>query len=55
MVVKFKNTICPPPPLLSLHRRAVLSSNSNGTLSVNIAERTQKAVYIVTMLGPFTL
>jgi hypothetical protein len=34
MVVKFRNTILPPPPQLSLHRRAALSSNSNGTRSV---------------------
>jgi hypothetical protein len=45
---KFRNTICPPPPQLSLHRRAALSSNSNGTQ--HIAERTQKAVYIVRCL-----
>jgi hypothetical protein len=51
MVVKFRNTICPPPPQLSLHTRAALSSNSNGTRSVY---RTQKAVYIVRCLwtGP---
>jgi hypothetical protein len=34
MVVKFRNSICPPPPQLSLHRRAALPSNSNGTRSV---------------------
>jgi hypothetical protein len=34
MVAKFRNTICPPPPQLSLHRRAALPSNSNGTRSV---------------------
>jgi hypothetical protein len=34
MVVKFRNTIWPPPPQLSLHRRAALSSYSNGTRSV---------------------
>jgi hypothetical protein len=33
MVVKFRNTTWPPPPQLSLHRRAALSSNSNGTRS----------------------
>jgi hypothetical protein len=49
MVVKFRNTICPPQPQLSLHRRAALSSNSNGTRSF-IAERTQSAVYIVRCL-----
>jgi hypothetical protein len=46
MVVKFRNTICPLPPHLSLHRRAALSSNSNEH-GPYIAERTQKAVYIV--------
>jgi hypothetical protein len=49
MVVKFRNTICPPQPQLSLHRRAALSSYSNGTRSY-IAERTQSAVYIVRCL-----
>jgi hypothetical protein len=49
MVVKFRNTICPPPPQLSLHRRAALSSNSNGTRSY-ISERTQNSVYIVRCL-----
>jgi hypothetical protein len=49
MVVKFRNTICPPQPQLSLHRRAALSSNSNGTRSY-IAERTQSAAYIVRCL-----
>jgi hypothetical protein len=49
MVVKFINTTWPTPPQLSLHRRAALSSNSNGTRSY-IAERTQSAVYIVRCL-----
>jgi hypothetical protein len=49
MVVKFRNTICPAQPQLSLHRRAALSSYSNGTRSY-IAERTQCAVYIVRCL-----
>jgi hypothetical protein len=39
MVVKFRNTTWPPPPQLSLQRRAALSSNSNGTRSY-IAERS---------------
>jgi hypothetical protein len=51
MVVKFINTICPPQPQLSLHRRAALSSNSNGTRSY-IAGRTQSAVYVVRCLWP---
>jgi hypothetical protein len=48
MVVKFRNTgtICPPPPQLSLHRRAALSSNSNGTRSV-YGRKNQRTVYIV--------
>jgi hypothetical protein len=49
MVVKFRNTICPPQPPLSLHRRAALSSDSNATRSY-IAEGTQSAVYIVRCL-----
>jgi hypothetical protein len=51
MVVKIRNTICPPQPQLSLHRRAALSSDSNGTRSY-IAERTQSEVYIVRCLWP---
>jgi hypothetical protein len=49
MVVKFINTICPPQPHLSLHRRAALSRipTEHGPY---IAERTQKAVYIVRCL-----
>jgi hypothetical protein len=35
MVVKFRNTIWPIQPQLSLHRRAALSSNSNGTQSAH--------------------
>jgi hypothetical protein len=49
MVVKFRNTTCPPQPQLSLHRRVALSSYSNGTRSYT-AERTQSAVYIVSCL-----
>jgi hypothetical protein len=45
MVVKFRNTIWPPLPQLTLHRR----SNSNRTRSY-IAESTQNAVYIVRCL-----
>jgi hypothetical protein len=46
MVVKFRNTIWPPPPQLSRHKGAALLSNSNGTRSY-IAERTQNAVYCI--------
>jgi hypothetical protein len=49
MVVKFRNSICPLQPQLSLHRRAALSSDSNGARSY-IAERTQSTVYIVRCL-----
>jgi hypothetical protein len=49
MVVNFRNTICPPPLQLSLHRRAALSSNSNGTRSV-YSRKNPKAVYIVICL-----
>jgi hypothetical protein len=44
MVVKFRNTIWPPPPQFSLHRRAALSSNSNGTRSY-IAENPKRSLY----------
>jgi hypothetical protein len=49
MVVKFRNTISPPPPQLSLHKRAALSTiqTEHGPY---IAEQTQKAVYIVICL-----
>jgi hypothetical protein len=42
MVVKFRNTICPAPPQLSLHRRAALSSNSNG---VYIRKNPKSSLY----------
>jgi hypothetical protein len=44
MVVKFRNNIWPPPPQLSLHRRA-LSSNSNGTRSVYNRENPKSSLY----------
>jgi hypothetical protein len=44
-VGKFRNTICPPPPQLSLHRRAALSSNSNGTRSVQSRMNTKSNLY----------
>jgi hypothetical protein len=34
MVVNFRNIIWPLPPQLPRHRRAALSSNSNGTRAV---------------------
>jgi hypothetical protein len=49
IVGKFRNTNWPPSPQLSLHGKAALSSNSNGTRSY-IAERTQSIVYIVRCL-----
>jgi hypothetical protein len=45
MVVKFRNTICPPPPQISLHRRAALSSNSNGTRSVYNRKNPKSSLY----------
>jgi hypothetical protein len=45
MVVIFKNTICLPPPQLSLHRRAALSSNSNGTRSVYRRKNPKSSLY----------
>jgi hypothetical protein len=53
MLVKFRNTIFPPPPQFLLHRRAELSTNSKGTQSVPAlykAERSRKAVYTVRCL-----
>jgi hypothetical protein len=45
MVVKFRNTICPPPPQPSLHRRAALSSNSKGTRSVYSRKNPKSSLY----------
>jgi hypothetical protein len=45
MVVQFRNTICPPPPQLSLHTRAALSSNSNGTRSVYNRKNPKSSLY----------
>jgi hypothetical protein len=48
MVVKFRNTICPPaPPQLSLHTRAAQSSNSNGTRSVCNRKNPKSSLYCV--------
>jgi hypothetical protein len=47
MVVKFRNTSWPPPPQLSLHRRAALSSNSNGTRSVYNRENPKSSLWDV--------
>jgi hypothetical protein len=47
MVVKFRNTSWPPPPQLSLHRRAALSSNSNGTRSVYNRENPKSSLHIL--------
>jgi hypothetical protein len=49
MVDKFRNTICPPPPQLSLHRRAALSRNSNGN-GPYIAECTKKQFIFLALL-----
>jgi hypothetical protein len=45
MVVKFRNTIWPPPPQLSLHRRAALASKSNGTRSAYSREKPKSSLY----------
>jgi hypothetical protein len=45
MVVKFRNTIFPPIPQLSLHRRAALSSNSNGARSVYSRKKAKSSLY----------
>jgi hypothetical protein len=45
MVVKFRKTIWPPPPQLSLHRRAAVSSNSDGTRSVWRLENPKSSLY----------
>jgi hypothetical protein len=50
LVVKFRNTAWPPPPQLSLHRRAALGQAIQTEHGPYIAERTQKAVYIVRCL-----
>jgi hypothetical protein len=51
MVVKFRNTICPPPPQLSLHTRAALSSNSNGTRSVYNRKNPKSSQYCEMSMG----
>jgi hypothetical protein len=45
MVVKCRNTICPPPPQVSLYRRAALSSNSNGTRSEYSRKNPKSSLY----------
>jgi hypothetical protein len=45
MVDKLRNTICPPPPQISLHTRAALSSNSNGTRSVYNRKNPKSSLY----------
>jgi hypothetical protein len=52
MVVKLRNTICPPPPQLSLHRRAALSSNSNGTRSVYSRNNPKSSLYCEMSMRP---
>jgi hypothetical protein len=56
MVVKFRKTIWPPPPQLSLHRKDALSSNSNGTRSVYNRENPKSSLYCqMSMVGPWKL
>jgi hypothetical protein len=47
MVFKMRNTICPPPPQLSLHKIAALTSNSNGTRSVYNRKNPKSSLYRV--------
>jgi hypothetical protein len=47
MVVEFRNIICLPPPQLSLHRRAALSCNSNGTRSVYSRKNPKSSIRIL--------
>jgi hypothetical protein len=51
MVVNFRNSICPRPPQLSLHRRAALSSISNGTRSVYSRKNPKSSLYCVYVYG----
>jgi hypothetical protein len=51
MVVKFRNTISPPPPQFSLHRRAELSSNSNGTRSKYSRKNPKSSLYCEMSMG----
>jgi hypothetical protein len=44
--------ICPPPPQLSLHRRAPLSSNSNGARSVVYDRKNPKSSLYCEMSMP---
>jgi hypothetical protein len=50
MVVKFRNTIWPPPPQLSLHIGELRGQAIQMEHGPYIAEITQKAVYIVRCL-----
>jgi hypothetical protein len=45
VVVKFSITSCPLPSQLALHRRAALSSNSNGTRSVFSRKNPKSSLY----------
>jgi hypothetical protein len=51
MVVKFGHTIFPPPPQLSLHTRAALTSNSNGTRSVYNRNNPKSSLYCEVSMG----
>jgi hypothetical protein len=50
MVVKFRNTIFTPTPQLSLHRRAALPSNSNGTLSAYSRKNSKGSLYCMSSI-----
>jgi hypothetical protein len=50
MVVKFRNTICPLPPQLSLHIGGLCCQAIQTEHGAYIAERTRNAVYILIYL-----
>jgi hypothetical protein len=50
IVVKFRNTICPPPPQLSPFIGELRCQDIQTEDGLYIAERTQKAVFIVRCL-----
>jgi hypothetical protein len=46
MLVKIWNTIWPPPPQISLHRRAALTTNSNGTQAAQKGGRSRSSSHV---------
>jgi hypothetical protein len=51
MVAKCRNTLCPPPQQLSLHRRAALLSKSNGTRPVYSRKNPKNSQYCEVSMG----